>query len=101
MEVNYDSGTDTSVRWVATLSDGTTAVEHSGKWQIRSGERKPWIRLCEFANTNGQHLTSLRLNSRGRTIHLPREKFDRFSMNERSKAPDHYSVQYHLEVDDL
>lgn len=86
-----------SVRWVATLSDGTTAVEHTGEYQIIPGERKPWVRLCEFTTENGLHLTSLRLNYKGRTIHMPRSKFDRFDMNERNRAPLFYALQYHIE----
>ena len=89
------------IRWIATLSDGSTAVEHRGEYQIVEGERKPWIRLCEFAANNGFHLTSLRLNFRGRTIHLPRATFDKFKMNETNVAPDFYSFQYHIEVDDI
>jgi hypothetical protein len=87
--------------WVATLSDGTTAVEKQGQWSMKSGERLPWVRLCYFAADNDLHLTSLRFNYKGRTIHLPRERFAKFSMEDRSRAPSHYSVQYHLEVDDL
>ena len=87
--------------WVATLSDGTTAVEKQGTWTLNPGERLPWIRLTEFAADNDLHLTSLRLNFNGRTIHMPREKFTKFSMEERAIAPEYYSVQYHLEVDDM
>jgi hypothetical protein len=85
------------VKWVATLSDGTTAVEHSEDWKIIEGQRKPWVRLCQFAAEEGLHLTSLRLNFRGRTIHMPRMAFDRFDMNEQSLAPKFYSLQYHIE----
>lgn len=88
---------DADVRWVATLSDGSTAVEHSGEYQIVPGERKPWVRLCEFAAENDLHLTSLRLNYKGRTVHMPRPKFDRFDFNENNRAPLSYSLQYHLE----
>jgi hypothetical protein len=87
------------VRWIATLSDGTTAVEHSGEWQIIPGQRKPWVRFCEFAAKNKLHLTSLRLNFKGRTIHMPRSKFDRFDMNVRNRAPLSYSLQYHIEAE--
>lgn len=87
--------------WVATLSDGTTAVEKQGQWTMNPGERLPWVRLTHFAADNDLHLTSLRLNLMGRTVHMPREKFIKFSMADRSKAPKYYSLQYHLEVDDL
>lgn len=88
-----------NVQWVATLSNGETAVEHVGKYQITPGERKPWVKLCEFAADQGLHLTSLRLNHDGRTIHMPRDNFGRFSMNETSQAPKSYSLQYHIEGD--
>lgn len=90
---------DDVVRWVATLSDGSTAVEHAGDFQILPGERKPWVRLCEFTADNGLHLTSLRLNFKGRTIHMPRSRFDRFDMNVASRAPLFYSLQYHMEAE--
>lgn len=85
------------IRWVATLSDGTTAVEHSGQYQIIPGERKPWIRLTQFLVENDLHLTSLRLNFRGRTIHMPRATFDRFGLGEKNCAPSFYSLQYLIE----
>ncbi len=87
-----------TAHFVATLSDGTTAVEESGEWVTKYGERKPWVRLTRFAAKNGLHLTSLRLNIGGRTIHMPREKFDRFGLD--GEAPLYYSLSYHLEVDD-
>jgi len=82
--------------WVATLSDGTTAVENLGEWGIIPGQRKPWVRLCEKLATEGKYITSLRLRIGERTIHLPRieNKFP-------SKAPSYYSLCYHLEVDDV
>ncbi len=91
--------TDADVRWVATLSDGSTAVEHSGEYQIVPGERKPWVRLTQFATENDLHLTSLRLNFKGRTIHMPREKLDRFALTDKTRAPLSYSLQYHIEAE--
>lgn len=87
------------VRWIATLSDGTTAVEHTGEYKIVPGERKPWVRLTQFLAEEDLHLTSLRLNFRGRTIHMPRQNFDRFSLGKLSVAPSFYSLQYILEAD--
>jgi hypothetical protein len=89
--------TDSSIRWVATLSNGETAVEHSGDYQIIPGERKPWVRLTKFLVENDLYLTSLRLNFKGRTVHLPRPNFDRFGLNQLSKEPLFYSLQYNLE----
>lgn len=85
------------VRWVATLSDGTTAVEHAGQYAVIPGERKPWVRLTQDLAYSDLHLTSLRLNFRGRTIHMPRANFDRFSLNDKSRAPLFYSLQHFLE----
>lgn len=93
------AGNDMNARFVATLSDGTTAVEESGEWTTKFGERKPWVRLTQFAAKNKLHLTSLRLNLGGRTIHMPREKFDRFSLD--CITPNFYSLNYHLEIDDI
>jgi hypothetical protein len=89
--------TDATINWVATLSDGSTATEHSGEYTILSGERKPWVRLTRFLADNDLHLTSLRLNFRGRTIHMPRQNFGRFGLNEQSRPPLFYSLAYFLE----
>lgn len=91
--------TDADVRWVVTLNNGTTAVEHSGDYQVVPGERKPWVRLCEFAAENDLHITSLRLNFRGRTIHMPRSKFDRFGLDEKNIAPLYYALEYKMEAE--
>ena len=87
------------LRWIATLSDGTTAVEHSGEYTIIPGERKPWVRLARDLGEKGLYLTSLRINFRGHTTHMPRSNFDRFDLNEKSLAPLFYSLQYHLEAE--
>lgn len=89
---------DADIKWVATLSDGSTAVEHVGEYKVIPGERKPWVRLVNFAAKNGLHLTSLRLNSRGRTIHMPRLAFDKFGMvGTKSVDPLFYSLNYIIE----
>lgn len=89
---------DADIKWVATLSDGSTAVEHVGEYKIIPGEKKPWVRLVRFAGENGLHLTSLRLNSRGRTIHMPRSAFDKFgAVGEKSSDPLFYSLNYIIE----
>jgi hypothetical protein len=86
-----------AVNWIATLSDGSTAVENTGEYQLVTGERKPWVRLTKFLAENDLHLTSLRLNFRGRTIHMPRANFDRFGLYDTNRAPLFYSLQYHIE----
>lgn len=85
--------------WVATLSDGTTAVEETGRWKTIPGERKPWVRLADFAHQKGLYLTSLRVNFDGRTIHLPREKFGRFGLEDHVLAPRYYSLEYCVEAE--
>lgn len=87
------------IKWVATLSNGTTAVEHIGEYTVKPGERKPFVKLAEYLADNDLHLTSLRLNIKGRTIHMPRVNFDRFNLNEKSRAPLFYSLQYFLEAE--
>lgn len=87
-----------TVRWVATLSNGETAVEHSGEYTLEPGQRMPWVRLCEFLAQNDLHLTSLRLNFKGRTIHMPRANFDRFDMS-KSRPPLFYALEYKLEAE--
>lgn len=89
---------DADIKWVATLSNGTTAVEHVGEYKIVPGQSKPWVRLVRFAGENGLHLTSLRLNFRGRTIHMPRRAFDRFGVvGQKSVSPLFYSLNYIIE----
>lgn len=86
--------------WVVTLSNGETAVEHTGNWSEIPGERKPWVRLCNYAGKNGYHLTSLRLNIDGKTIHLPKERLSRFVFGEgKEVAPISYSLSYIIEAE--
>lgn len=85
--------------FVATLSDGSTVVE--GKTDGFTHEpdlRQPWVRLCSFAAEEGLHLTSLRLNLNGRTIHLPKEQLHRFNLD--TRQPEAYAIQYYLELED-
>lgn len=89
----------TDVKWVATVSDGSTVVEHTGEYSVIPGQRKPWVRLTEDLLGKNQHLTSLRLNLRGRTIHLPRANFDRFNLGGLSRTPSFYSLAYLHEVE--
>lgn len=87
------------VSWAATLSDGTTVVENEGAYTIVPGERQPWVRFASFLANNDLQLTSLRLDYQGRTIHLPKEAFDRFSLGDMSLAPSFYSLQYFIEAE--
>lgn len=81
--------------WIATLSDGSTVAEKDMSFE--PGQRKPWVQLTEKLGRDGQDLTSLRLNYKGRTIHMPRTTFDRFDYNGISRAPHFYSLCYHAE----
>lgn len=87
----------TDARWIATLSDGSTIVENTEDWSIKPGEPLPWVRLCHFTADNNLHLTSLRLNYKGRTIHLPRAKFDKFGLD--AISPLYYSLAYKVEAE--
>lgn len=87
------------VRFIATLSDGSTITEGSGEWTVQPGQRSPWIRLAQFATKNKLHLTSLRLDIDGRTVHMPRERFERFGLE--GVEPHFYSLSYQLEVDNI
>lgn len=90
---------ETMGSWIATLSDGTTAVEHRGDWTVQPGEPTPWVRLTYFLGDNDLFLTSLRLNFQGRTIHLPRADFDKFNYLDRTIDPLYYALSYHLEAE--
>lgn len=90
---------DAKATWVATLSDGDTAVERVFPFDEREGERTPWVRLCNYASEEGLFLTSLRLNYNGRTIHMPRDNFNKFGYDGLTLTPTHYSLSYHIEGD--
>jgi hypothetical protein len=94
-----DESLEPIAKWVATLSDGTTAVEHTGSFMLEEGKRKPWPRLTDYLAQNDLYLTSLRLNFLGRTIHLPRENFDKFNTGEINRPPLSYSLCYHIEAE--
>jgi hypothetical protein len=83
--------------WVATLSNGHTLTERD--FNVEPGQRKPWVQLTELLTNSGNTLTSLRLNFKGRTIHMPRANFGQFDYNDINRAPLCYSLCYHLEGD--
>lgn len=88
---------NTTHHWVATLSDGTVAIENKGDWSVVEGERKPWVRLCDHLVKNNLHITSLRYNANGTTYHAPRLN-DRFMHG--GEHPETYSIQYIYERDE-
>lgn len=81
--------------WIATLSDGTTAIEYQGEWDLIPGQRKPWVRLIDQLQAEGKFITSLRLRVGKRTIHLPKPS-SRFE----SYCPLYYSLCYQADLDD-
>jgi hypothetical protein len=85
--------------WIATLSNGDTVAEHTGNFEFLEGEPTPWVRLTHFVGDNQLHLTSLRFNFNGRTVHMPRTKLDKFGFAERNRPPAYYSLQYHHEAE--
>jgi hypothetical protein len=84
-----------NARWVATLSNGTVAVEKEGEFIIVEGERKPWFKLLQKLKSDGLWLTSLRLNIDGRKVHLPSINGGKFD----SKPPLFYSISYQLDIE--
>lgn len=88
-------------KWVATLSDGTTAVQDEGEFVLVPGERRPWVKLVQKLGEKQLHLTSLRLNVDGRTIHLPRLKNHKLGDNYDFLPPENYALEYVVELDDL
>jgi hypothetical protein len=73
-------------RWIAKLSDGQEAIEHSEKWRVLPGQRNPWVRLVKYAEDHKLHIEELSVEVDGRRTNLP-------------KAADRYSVQYSTEID--
>jgi hypothetical protein len=59
----------TRLRWVAELSDGTTAYEDDG----RPGADPPqaWLRLGEHCRRHGLRIVAMRLQHRTRIVELP------------------------------
>lgn len=83
--------------WVATLSDGSTLTDYD--FDVSPGQRKPWVQLTQKLMKEGLHVTSLRLNYKGRTLHMPRTNFGKFGYEDASRAPLYYSLLYHVEGD--
>lgn len=83
--------------WIASLSDGTTANEHHGDYTVIDGERKPFVRLCNFLLREKLHLTSLRYNANGTTYHAP--KLDQ-RWNKGGIHPTGYSLEYVAEIEE-
>jgi hypothetical protein len=60
------------VHWIAGLSNGETAHEGKGNFQIIEGELSPWQRLLRHIETNSLRITSLSLGTDdGRRWNLP------------------------------
>lgn len=50
-----------SVKWLASLSDGYTAVEGKYPFEVRPGEVKPWKRLQKYTASRLRHITGMRI----------------------------------------
>lgn len=83
--------------WVATVNNGQTLTERD--FNLEPGQRKPWVQLTQLLGREGLYLTSLRLNYKGRTLHMPRTNFPKFGYEDISRAPLFYSLVYHVEGD--
>ncbi len=55
-------------RFIASISDGTTVYEnHLNDPNLQT----PWMRLKQYLNDTGKHLTKLRMQGGGETTNLP------------------------------
>lgn len=50
-----------TIKWVASLSDGSTAIEGVAPFEEIDGELSPWLKLREHRKQHGLRVTGLRL----------------------------------------
>jgi hypothetical protein len=71
-----------AINWYASLSDGTSRQEGKGQFEVREGEKSPWLRLLDYCAEKGLAITSLSLRSGRLSWNLPslgrRPKFQAF-----------------------
>jgi hypothetical protein len=91
--------TDTKIEWIAFLSNGEVAVQDRGEFEPKPGERASWVKMCEFCRDNDLYVRNVGVLVNDELLQFPGEGFHRFSQN--IVLPDHYSLQYHVEADDL
>ena len=48
-------------KWVASLSNGATAIEGTAPFEIIAGELSPWLRLRQYLQDTGFHITGMRV----------------------------------------
>jgi len=65
---------NTSVRWVAGLSNGETLVEGKGIVEQVKGEDSPWLKLQNYLKENDLTIQSLGLWADDRHFNLPSSK---------------------------
>lgn len=63
-------------KWLAALSDGTTAVEGKDAFAAVKGELSPWQKLLRYQDEHGVHITGMRVQiskpgEATRTYNLP------------------------------
>lgn len=82
------------VSFLAQLSNGQTVRENTEEYEVRPGERKPWVRFVEYLEKSNLTIQNLALVSGDQVLHLP--------MADKEKGPKFYSLQYitTLEISD-
>ena len=48
-------------KWLASLSNGMTAIEGTPPFHVIPGELSPWLRLQEYLKEHDVHITGMRL----------------------------------------
>jgi hypothetical protein len=61
----------TTAQWVASLSNGEIMIEGTGRCKYVKGEPSPWLKLKEYLEETGEHITSLKIQCGGREYILP------------------------------
>lgn len=52
---------DVKTKWLASLSDGTTAIEGDGQYTETAGGLSPWLTLQKHLANTGLHITGMRI----------------------------------------
>ena len=68
--------------WVASLSDGTTVVEH-----CVADEFSPWIKLMDYCKNHNLYLTNLRLTICSKTVTLKPHAHGYWQIHQQSYLP--------------
>ena len=73
-----------TAKWLASLSDGATAIEGIPPFEVIPGELSPWLRLQEHLKASDLHITGLRIQVEKpgesiKTYNLPSYRADSLS----------------------